>query len=72
MSKRGIVTYILYIFSTVFCFSQTDIPTDYFKNPLDIPLVLKFLITDMAKHYTYNIQMDILPYMHISKNLVQK
>jgi hypothetical protein len=30
----------LFLFSTLFCNSQVEYPQDYFRNPLDIPLVL--------------------------------
>lgn len=54
MSKRGIVTYILYFFSTVFCFSQTDIPTDYFRNPLDIPLVMAGTFGELRSNHFHS------------------
>lgn len=54
MIKRGIVTYILYFFSTVFCFAQTDIPRDYFKNPLEIPLVMAGTFGELRSNHFHS------------------
>ncbi|MFC4635656.1 M23 family metallopeptidase [Dokdonia ponticola] len=54
MIKRGIAAYILSIFSTVFCFSQTDIPKDYFTNPLDIPLVMAGTFGELRSNHFHS------------------
>ncbi|WP_299215966.1 M23 family metallopeptidase [uncultured Dokdonia sp.] len=54
MVKRGIVTHILFIFSTVFCFAQTDIPSDYFINPLDIPLVMAGTFGELRSNHFHS------------------
>ncbi len=54
MIKRRIATYILSIFSTVFCFSQTDIPKDYFTNPLDIPLVMAGTFGELRSNHFHS------------------
>ncbi|WP_299684899.1 M23 family metallopeptidase [uncultured Dokdonia sp.] len=54
MIKRGFLTYILYLFSTFFCFAQTDIPTDYFTNPLDIPLVMAGTFGELRSNHFHS------------------
>lgn len=54
MITRGIATYILSIFSTAFCFSQTDIPKDYFTNPLDIPLLMAGTFGELRSNHFHS------------------
>lgn len=54
MIKRGFPTYILYLFSTFFCFAQTDIPTDYFTNPLEIPLVMAGTFGELRSNHFHS------------------
>lgn len=54
MSIRGITTYILSVFSTIFCFAQTDIPKDYFTNPLDIPLVMAGTFGELRSNHFHS------------------
>jgi len=54
MSKRGIAACIIYIYSTVFCLSQTNIPNDYFINPLDIPLVMAGTFGELRSNHFHS------------------
>ena len=54
MSKRGFTTYILILFSTVFCLAQTDIPKDYFKSPLDIPMVMAGTFGELRSNHFHS------------------
>ncbi|MEP0266141.1 M23 family metallopeptidase [Dokdonia sp.] len=54
MGKRGIRIYLLCFFTTVLGYGQVDIPKDYFKNPLDIPLVMAGTFGELRSNHFHS------------------
>ena len=46
--------YVLILLSTHFCFSQVEYPQDYFRNPLDIPLVLASNFAELRSNHFHS------------------